>query len=136
MKQLHTPLPWGYDGDGFDSISAQHCGTDGYTIFPLDEDGVADGHIAELSECHGDEEAEANAAFIVESCNNHYKLKAQVAEFSKGVEMMISAQQSGGDLWWEGYEKLKTAYRNAGFEHGAPWFQEETARLANAEQRL
>jgi uncharacterized OB-fold protein len=73
-QRKHTPLPWGYDGDGFDSVVAQLCDTDGYTIFPVDEDGTACGHIAEMSEVEGDEEAKANAAFIVHACNNHYKL--------------------------------------------------------------
>lgn len=73
-KAKHTPTPWGYDGDGFDSVAAQHCNTDGYTIFPLDEDGDACGHICEMSEAEGDEEAEANAAFICKAVNNHESL--------------------------------------------------------------
>ena len=71
----HTPTPWGYDGDGFDSIAAQHCNTDGYVVFPVDSDGQCDGSsICEMTDC-GDEEAEANPAFIVLACNAHYIYK-------------------------------------------------------------
>jgi hypothetical protein len=75
-KVKHTPLPWGYDGDGFDSVAAQHCNTDGYTVFPVDEGGDCDGpSICEITDCGDDTEAEANAAFIVRACNAHYIYK-------------------------------------------------------------
>jgi hypothetical protein len=60
----HTPAPWKYDGDGFDSVAARHCGTDGYTVFPVDENGDVTGCICEIADCIDDDEAEANARLI------------------------------------------------------------------------
>ena len=48
-QPIHTPTPWGYDDDGFDSAAAQDFDADGYSIFPLDKDGMACGHICDLS---------------------------------------------------------------------------------------
>ncbi|HEX3747679.1 MAG TPA: hypothetical protein VHW09_27275 [Bryobacteraceae bacterium] len=84
----HTPLPWGYDGDGFDSVAAQLCDTDGYTIFPVDEDGICDGPpVCEIGYCGDDEEAEANAAFIVQACNSHQTLLSALIDFVKWTEL-------------------------------------------------
>lgn len=79
----HTPTPWDFDGDGFDSIAAQHCDTDGYTIFPVDEDGIAVGCIAEIIDTGDDEECKANAELIVKAVNawnNPKLLRARLIE--------------------------------------------------------
>jgi hypothetical protein len=93
----HTPTPWGYDGDGFDSVAAQDFGTDGYTIFPLDEEGMACGHICEMSEVEGDDEAEANAAFIVKAVNNHDSLLEALKALCAAVSRVggVQAEQLG-----------------------------------------
>jgi hypothetical protein len=59
-QPVHTPTPWGDDGDGFDSVAAQDFDTDGYCIFPVDE-GTACGHICDLCDVEGDDEAAGNA---------------------------------------------------------------------------
>lgn len=46
----------------------------------------------------------------------------EIKDFSDGVEMMITHEESGGYGWWRGYEMLKAAYRKNGLKHSAPWF--------------
>jgi hypothetical protein len=62
-QPVHTPTPWGDDGDGFDSVAAQDFDTDGYCIFPVDE-GTACGHICDLCDVGGDDEAAGNARLM------------------------------------------------------------------------
>ena len=55
----HTPGPWKYDGDGFDSCSAADCGTEGYTV--MDDDCFP---ICQIDDRIDDDECEANARLI------------------------------------------------------------------------
>jgi len=66
VKAEHTPTPWKYDGDGFDSIAAADFGTDGYTVMSDDCDPVC-----EICDTGDDSISEANAALIVRACNAH-----------------------------------------------------------------
>lgn len=59
-----TQGPCKYDGDGFDSVAAQDCGTDGYTV--MDDDCFP---ICQIDDRINDGEAEANAEFITEAFN-------------------------------------------------------------------
>jgi hypothetical protein len=59
----HTPGPWSFDGDGFDSVAAQHCGTDGYIVFQVLGDDKLNS-ICEIDPQTDDSEAEANARLI------------------------------------------------------------------------
>lgn len=77
MTQTHTPTPWKYDGDGFDSIAAQECGTDGYTV--MNEECLP---ICDMVNCFEDDVCQANAAFIVKACNAHDELVEFIEEVS------------------------------------------------------
>ena len=84
MTAQHTQTPWKYDGDGFDSLAAQDFGTDGYTV--MDDECTP---ICEMIDMGDDEEAEANAAFIVEACNNYERLKKENAELTLALKEYI-----------------------------------------------
>lgn len=60
----HTPGPWHMDGDGFDSVAAQDCGTDGYEIFTKDAAGDVDLPICTICDVCDDDESQANARLI------------------------------------------------------------------------
>lgn len=64
-------------------------------------------------------EVGANAALI-----------AAAPDFAAGVEMMITGEEAGGESWWRGWGMLKAAYRKAGLDHPAPWFQRESRELS------
>jgi hypothetical protein len=38
---------------------------------------------------------------------------ALITELVEAAELMIAAEQCGGDLWWKGFDSLKAAYANA-----------------------
>lgn len=39
---------------------------------------------------------------------------AAAADFYEAAELMISTEQSGGDLWWKGFDMLKAAFKKSG----------------------
>lgn len=81
MIVKHTPLPWKYDGDGFDSLAAQDCGTDGYTVMGDDCYPICD-----MIDMGDDDQAEANAALIVKAVNSYDEiLKALKALHSTAI---------------------------------------------------
>lgn len=44
------------------------------------------------------------------------KLIIAAPDFYEAAALMIAAEDSGGDLWWRGFEKLKAAFNKAGGE--------------------
>lgn len=81
-----SPLPWKYDGDGFDSESAIDFDTDGYTVMTEDCEPIC-----EIDYRADDSEAEANAQYIVEACNNYTALKEQNTRLREAIEGLQSA---------------------------------------------
>jgi hypothetical protein len=41
---------------------------------------------------------------------------AAIPDFMEAAAMMTAAEDSGGDLWWRGFNALKAAYKKAGGE--------------------
>lgn len=60
----HTPGPWSYDGDGFESAAAADTGTDGYTVFSVDAEGQLVENICNIDDAGDDLISEANARLI------------------------------------------------------------------------
>lgn len=87
----HTPTPWGFDGDGFDSVSSADFDSDGYCIFPIDKDGNPTGHICDLSEQDSEEQSRETAAFIVRAANNFEVLLDALAKAQKSLETISDA---------------------------------------------
>ncbi|HET9864077.1 MAG TPA: hypothetical protein VFP37_11580 [Steroidobacteraceae bacterium] len=76
-KTEHTPTPWGValDTDGFTNIVSPNA------------DGTLELMIAE---CYGPQDIqEANAAFIVEACNQHSTLLSRIDALRAGLEKLV-----------------------------------------------
>ena len=41
------------------------------------------------------------------------RLIAAAPDYDEAADLMIAAEQSGGDLWWKGFEMLKAAHAKA-----------------------
>jgi hypothetical protein len=95
QNNKHTPLPWQYDYDlkWYNSGDAEPETREGIIIYSGEEEilkmGNGDAHIR-------------NAAFIVEACNNHDRLKADVerlTEVNKDLaDAMVSALGTFGAI--------------------------------------
>lgn len=48
--RLRTEGRWQFDGDGWDSDAARLCGTEGYSVFPIDEEDTCVGFIADVDD--------------------------------------------------------------------------------------
>lgn len=83
----HTPGPWHYIGDGFDSCAAADCGTDGYTVITRDSEGAFEGTICEIDYQNDDAEAEANARLIAAAPELLEALEGMFEDFISIPEM-------------------------------------------------
>lgn len=117
-KVGHTPGPWLLGCDLERVITDYRDGAGNSTKDNYARNGLVKS-ICRLS--HG------SFADISEHVANG-KLIAASPEFAAGIEMMITHEEGGGDGWWRGWQMLKAAYRKAGLDHPAPWFQRESKR--------
>lgn len=79
----HTPGPWFYDGDGFDSLADADCGTDGYEVFTKDEHGDVNQPVCSLADTCDENETEANANLIAASPDLLQALEKLLAQCEK-----------------------------------------------------
>ncbi len=103
---MHTPGPWTYDHlSGW--INADQCCARG----PMH---VADirgwGHLTGGG--HGAHGMAREDAVKIQDANA--KAITAVPDFMEAAAMMTAAEDSGGDLWWKGFAKLKAAFTKAG----------------------
>jgi hypothetical protein len=61
-----------------------------------------DSEVAKVTHKRSFDEVTANAHLI-----------SAAPDFAEAAEMMIRAEDSGGDDWWGGYDRLVAAYRKA-----------------------
>lgn len=77
-KSGYVKTAWEYIGDGFDSVSATHVGTEGYQIGQNIDDNFYE--IAQITFCDDDEDAEEYAKVICRSVNLHNELIESLKE--------------------------------------------------------
>jgi len=106
----HTPGPWEYDGDGFDSVAAQDCGTDGYIVFPRDKDGDPDAPVCEISDRLDDDEAEANARLIAAAP----ELLNALQNLMNGIDTnMVRIETDADETLANAFHRIRTAIAKA-----------------------
>lgn len=90
---MHTPGPW---------TAAPQDGVPG-NCFTAQVFGPDDREVAEITSREDAQEATDNATAI-----------AATPDFMEAAALMTASEDSGGDLWWKGFEMLKAAYKKAG----------------------
>lgn len=108
----HTSLPWGMDGDGFDSVAAQDFGTDGYAIFRADEEGHFISCVADIIDIADDDEAQANAEFIVRAVNGYYPMLKALKEVLSVLNDTSIVINDGNIIEGGNLKKLDTHVKN------------------------
>lgn len=103
---MHTPGPWTYD-DKSGWISSNACCHRG-KMHVADIRGW--GHLT--GKGHGAHGMAFSEAKVIQDANGAAIIA--VPDFMEAAAMMTAAEQSGGDAWWAGFEKLKAAYKKAG----------------------
>lgn len=92
-RAAELELPWSYDGE--ETVASQDWDGDGYSIFPVDQNGECIGHVAEVDD-------EAKAAFIVLACNSHDALTDILERLVTGIRDMRRRKvidESDDDQW-------------------------------------
>lgn len=96
---MHTAAPW--------TANLHHTQERaGRTYGFIQADGVVPVAAVVLGvEGYSQDEGRANAKAI-----------AATPDFMEAAAMMTASEQSGGTMWWRGFEMLKAAYKKAGGE--------------------
>lgn len=102
METKHTPGPWEFDGDGFDSLAAEDSGTDGYEIYSVDKNGQVLESVAYASIQLDDDIALANCRLIASA--------PELLEALEYIDGVMGVHEFGDDeivhLWCNG-KRLK-----------------------------
>lgn len=103
---MHTPGPWTYDHrSGW--INADHCCERG-AMHVADIRGW--GHLT--GKGHGAHGMTTDEGIAIQAANA--RAITAVPDFMEAAALMTASEQSGGDLWWKGFEMLKAAFLKAG----------------------
>ena len=98
----HTELPWRINKRASMLVEANNrsvCSTGGYSNIS-EGDAVYD-------------ENQANAAFIVKACNNHYQMLEQLKSFSWFIEKQVNLGYLNHPEWAKRLNDVKEAIKQA-----------------------